>query len=85
MVQRIFFVIQFTLVSKGIVSIKQDVVQRPGDREDAGQTNCAKRLQPIGVLDNFRLRALWGNTGTETVRFNRMINGWIAVARKIGE
>lgn len=53
MVQRIFFVIQFTLVSKGIVSIKQDVVQRPGDREDAGQTNCAKRLQPIGVWTIF--------------------------------
>ena len=47
MIQRVFFIIQFTPIGKGIVGIKQDIVQRTGYREYARQANRPQGFQPI--------------------------------------
>lgn len=85
MVQRVGAVIQLAPIGKRIVSIKQDIIQRPGDRENARQTNRPQGLEPVGILDNLRLFAQRRNSGAKAMRLNGVEYGRIAVDGKIGK
>ena len=74
MIKRVFKIVRFARIAKGITFRVQRPLQNSRGHKTSRNSHRAKRVETIGILDDPRLQRLRRDTRTKAMRFNRVRN-----------